>query len=230
MKKFTLIELLVVAAIIGILVSLLMPSLQRAREEAYRVVCTGNQKQLHIAGTLYANDNEGWVPPSCSFKEVATKNFYKIMLDYVESKPVPNLSDVFFCSKHESLSDDHLNWPKRFPSIGTSFTWYVTKDGVKINGHYNLSGTSNHNTANVTKNNSETSRWAMYGDSPNHQNIKVKKGTVLPPPNYRHNGKWVITAFDGRAVTFKWKTLNAHIESNSLRGDWGGNSLFLLPE
>ena len=48
MKKFTLIELLVVVAIIGILASMLLPSLARAREVTKRAVCASNQKQVGI--------------------------------------------------------------------------------------------------------------------------------------------------------------------------------------
>lgn len=51
-KKFTLIELLVVVAIIGILASMLLPSLSRAREVTKRAVCMSNQKQI---GMLFIN-------------------------------------------------------------------------------------------------------------------------------------------------------------------------------
>lgn len=55
-KKFTLIELLVVVAIIGILVSILLPSLMRARGEAFSVVCKNNLKTWNFA-YLYGLQN-----------------------------------------------------------------------------------------------------------------------------------------------------------------------------
>ena len=62
MKKFTLIELLVVIAIIGILASILLPSMAKAREKAKIAVEISNRKQVMTATTMYADDNSGYLP------------------------------------------------------------------------------------------------------------------------------------------------------------------------
>ena len=59
---FTLIELLVVVAIIALLISILLPSLARARESARSTVCLANLKQLGNGITLYQYDHKGTLP------------------------------------------------------------------------------------------------------------------------------------------------------------------------
>ncbi len=58
-KGFTLMELLVVIAVIALLMALLMPSLQRARNQARAVVCQANLKQWGTIMALYVEDNDG---------------------------------------------------------------------------------------------------------------------------------------------------------------------------
>src|SRR5687768_18248467 len=59
---FTLVELLVVIGIIALLISILLPVLNRAKESANRVLCMNNTKQLLAGLNLYTTDNKGIVP------------------------------------------------------------------------------------------------------------------------------------------------------------------------
>ena len=94
---FTLVELLVVIAIIGILIALLLPAVQAAREAARRSQCTNNLKQIGVALHLY-HDTHKTFPAGFLFKgdgDWATydqkRNFgtWSVMiLPYMEQKPV----------------------------------------------------------------------------------------------------------------------------------------------
>ncbi|MBN2182140.1 MAG: type II secretion system protein [Sedimentisphaerales bacterium] len=84
-RAFTLIELLVVIAIIALLMGILMPALNRVKEQGKRVVCLNNLKQMSISWNLYADDydnkivngntgtNRSWVSYSVSDTERENK-------------------------------------------------------------------------------------------------------------------------------------------------------------
>src|SRR5437868_4196432 len=61
-RGFTLIELLVVIGIIALLVAMLMPALNKARDSAKQVQCAAQLKQLSMGLLNYANNNKGYFP------------------------------------------------------------------------------------------------------------------------------------------------------------------------
>jgi len=78
-KGFTLIELLVVIAIIALLMAILIPALNTAREYGKRAVCYSNLRQLTVGWIMYADENDGkictaWVGQPDSWVNVAGRN------------------------------------------------------------------------------------------------------------------------------------------------------------
>ncbi|MHB9070828.1 MAG: type II secretion system protein [Sedimentisphaerales bacterium] len=97
---FTLVELLVVISIIALLLAILMPALQRAREQGRKVVCLSNLKQLGLANQLYVSNYGGRLPAPVSYgKQIGWDATLEPYISGKVKDPTKNLDriEIFSC-------------------------------------------------------------------------------------------------------------------------------------
>lgn len=131
-KVFTLIELLIVMGILGILVSILIPSIEKSRTKVRQVSCMSNLRQI-VHGTLvftvdnngefpsYKNNSSSW-PWGFSDWGIEKSNFYK---DYMKVK------DVYFCAQ-DLVNSKKSEAGKCYPSFPAK-----ASDAWRVNISYN---------------------------------------------------------------------------------------------
>jgi prepilin-type N-terminal cleavage/methylation domain-containing protein/prepilin-type processing-associated H-X9-DG protein len=228
-RGFTLVELLVVIAIIGVLVALLLPAVQAARESARRAQCSNNLKQLGIAVTNYADVNKGALPVgeySCCWG-----TWLVALLPYVEQKALYD-NYKFFGAINTAGGNTDTN-----TRYGGSFNTPVTKIQIAV-----YSCTSDSTTAspsifsgitfhNYVANHGNTSeqKAATLGKTLSGQDNKYKGAPFIFVGNSNSNPQVVKLSdvFDGLSNTLAFsETVQGH--AGDLRGFawWNGGAHF----
>ena len=110
-QAFTLIELLVVIAVIAVLMAILMPALNLARDQGRKMVCANNLHSLAVANNLYATNQDGWAVP-CRYEDrkgdttLWTGNDqYRVYIGYEGAEDEPDMSLVQTPKKYKCPSD-----------------------------------------------------------------------------------------------------------------------------
>jgi prepilin-type N-terminal cleavage/methylation domain-containing protein/prepilin-type processing-associated H-X9-DG protein len=151
-RGFTLIELLVVIAIIALLLSIIIPALNRSKELARRLVCLNHLKNIGLANILYAEAHDGWYVPIMDLLIDGTRTDYewphndafRDLLGYVDAESDPegdweqwHAPRDFLCPSDKVAVDrieDELytNWI----SYGGNITdWYQNWMNIMYAGH-----------------------------------------------------------------------------------------------
>lgn len=139
---FTLIELLVVVAIIALLISILLPSMKDAREQARAVVCQNNTRQLVLALFSYKEDNRGSYPDTlwsewAWWTHKSDLWFYKLNPKYHgEPKGLICPSDPYGSQFDFDAKDEQgrLHWNYRVASCGYGLSYLLRNNVDNIDG------------------------------------------------------------------------------------------------
>jgi len=107
-QGFTLLELLVVISIVALLISLLLPALQKAREAAQTAVCGSNQRQAAVAALTYANDSGGivYIEGSGGSYNAITSQQYKIEHRGAWSWPLQSFGYIPYASPMQACPSE----------------------------------------------------------------------------------------------------------------------------
>ncbi len=102
-KGFTLIELLVVIAIIGIIAGVLLPSLSSGREEAFKVACANNLKNIYAQCLLYAQRTRTQKFPIATGRDPAAHESLQKLVEFFPDDFKP---EMFTCSSGGAIAAD----------------------------------------------------------------------------------------------------------------------------
>ncbi|HBG27284.1 MAG: hypothetical protein A2Y10_02380 [Planctomycetes bacterium GWF2_41_51] len=106
MQGFTLVELLVVISVIAVLLSILIPTLNKVRDSARSVVCSSNQKQLGLAINLYTEGHDGRLPTAVEYFKRPQYAWYALIYRYVGgdfSKTKTSKADIYVCPTTKAI-------------------------------------------------------------------------------------------------------------------------------
>ena len=200
---FTLTELLVVITIISVLISLLLPVLSKAKEQAQQITCINNSRQIAAAVLSYAGDNDGY------FVMLHDTRYHWYNQAYYEIAPYIGMSEktnqfatrafcesdnVFWCpgnKKHDRYSYNANGTVSRYNVSNYAFNWRMMSVGPAQAYSYNGAPVNIATVSNYAKTvlaaeirKSSEGTWTDCGIDPQQYSIGVLSFRAHPNGNY----------------------------------------------
>lgn len=188
----TLVELLVVIGIIAVLISILLPTLNKAQRASQKIMCASNLRQLTTAWMLYANDNNGYCMPSRDYTAGMgyIYKFWSGTWDGANLHPERGFIGSYMRNIPIRACPSYEHYAPNNGQLGIAYNYFYLSPSANIDGSQTIGGVWKCNYTKVSKIRN-SSQKVVFADCErnNKKNPMVTETTpFLCPPSYNYPG------------------------------------------